>query len=479
MRKFIRAGRGLPLPKVFLLWLFRSFAYFKKYLALSVLTVSTYYLACVIMFLPAFGQESEHKLDVKPLQIGDTIPEELWEMHFPVINGTNDQIQYLNLGEFRDKVIVLDFWATWCGSCLSAMPHLAKLQKEFEGDLFIIPITYEKADKVQGFLRNSTSSIINSFKEDFFSIVDDRYLRSHFEFKSIPQIVVITNGKVKTLTMPSMLNEENVAAMIKGEEAYIAKKRFGMLEKPLLKLAFEDVRTQKPLYYSAITGYMDGVINAARHEMDSVNSVQRYYQTSLSVTNLYSVTGLFDGHAVNSKRRILEINEPYRYTNFKKEDGFYVTSDPSWKEENAYNYEIIVPLYLSIKDINYKFKADLDLYFGLNTRIEKRLIPVLLLKESKKSNKTKSLSKTMIYSLNTIPTIPLVINEAKLLGDETFDVSSSKISIDILRNILKEYGLELIEEEREMEMFVLTERGFQKPTSKLEISRYGYIYPNK
>ena len=207
----------------------------------------------------------ENKQEITPLQIGDTVPEEFWEQEFPVINGTNDQIKYINLGEYRDKVLVLDFWATWCGSCISAIPHLDKLQKEFEGDLFIIPITYEKADKVQGFLKTTKSPIINSVKENFLSIVDDLYLRSYFDFKSIPHNIVIASGIVKSSTMPSMLNQENVAAMIKGEDAYIAKKRFGELEKPLLKLAFDDVKTQKPLYYSAITGYMDGVSSATRH----------------------------------------------------------------------------------------------------------------------------------------------------------------------------------------------------------------------
>jgi hypothetical protein len=276
-----------------------------------------------------------------------------------------------------------------------------------------------------------------------------------------------------------MLNQGNISAMIKGEVAYVAKKRYGELERPLLKLAFDDVKTQGPLFYSTITGYMDGVINAARHERDILNNVQRYYQTSLSVTHLYSVTGLFGGYAVNSKRRILEVKEPYRYTNFRKEDGSYATSDLSWKRENAYNYESLMPLYLSDSAVMHRFKGDLDLYFGLSARKDKRSIPVWILKEGKKLSGTKLLSDKMIYVLNSIPTIPLLINEAELKGDEMFDVSDIEITSRALSNTLKEYGLELVEEEREMEMFVLTEQGYQKPSSKLEISRYGYIYPSK
>ena len=40
------------------------------------------------------------------------------------------------------KVYVLDFWATWCGPCLQAMPHLAALAKEHEAaGLVVIPVT--------------------------------------------------------------------------------------------------------------------------------------------------------------------------------------------------------------------------------------------------------------------------------------------------------------------------------------------------
>lgn len=37
------------------------------------------------------------------------------------------------LGELKGNVVMLDFWATWCGPCVSEMPSLVKLAKEYEG----------------------------------------------------------------------------------------------------------------------------------------------------------------------------------------------------------------------------------------------------------------------------------------------------------------------------------------------------------
>jgi cytochrome c biogenesis protein CcmG, thiol:disulfide interchange protein DsbE len=39
--------------------------------------------------------------------------------------------QHLRLADYRDKVVVLDFYATWCEPCRDSIPHLVDLQKRY------------------------------------------------------------------------------------------------------------------------------------------------------------------------------------------------------------------------------------------------------------------------------------------------------------------------------------------------------------
>lgn len=53
----------------------------------------------------------------------------------------------------KDKNVILNFWATWCGFCVVEMPDLEELQKAHEDDLLIIAINVgETKEKVQGFV---------------------------------------------------------------------------------------------------------------------------------------------------------------------------------------------------------------------------------------------------------------------------------------------------------------------------------------
>lgn len=55
--------------------------------------------------------------------------------------------QEIILSQLKGKVVLLDFWATWCGPCRESIPHLVQLYKTYrESGLELIGLSVDKGD---------------------------------------------------------------------------------------------------------------------------------------------------------------------------------------------------------------------------------------------------------------------------------------------------------------------------------------------
>src|SRR5499427_10562715 len=63
----------------------------------------------------------------------------------------------VSLADAKGKVVLLNFWATWCGPCRAEIPDLVDLQKRYGDNLSIIALATEEddADEVRRFVRHS------------------------------------------------------------------------------------------------------------------------------------------------------------------------------------------------------------------------------------------------------------------------------------------------------------------------------------
>lgn len=70
----------------------------------------------------------------------------------------DSQGRKITLGTYADRVLVLNFWATWCAPCREEMPVFDALQKEYGTRLQFIGVAADPPEKVAAFERASPMS---------------------------------------------------------------------------------------------------------------------------------------------------------------------------------------------------------------------------------------------------------------------------------------------------------------------------------
>ena len=112
----------------------------------------------------------------------------------------------------KDKVVVVEFWATWCGPCRKAIPHLNELVTEFKSKpVQFLSVSDEEEWKVKNFLKVNPIS-------GWIGLDRDGSLLRAYGFKTIPQTVVIDQkGRIAALTSPQLLTSALIKTLLEGE----------------------------------------------------------------------------------------------------------------------------------------------------------------------------------------------------------------------------------------------------------------------
>jgi thiol-disulfide isomerase/thioredoxin len=110
------------------------------------------------------------------------------------IGWTLGNNQRMTLSDFKGKVLVLDFYATWCEPCRAETPHLVKLQQQYSAQgLQIVGLNVggeDDRDKVPAFAKEFSIPYPLGFPDD--DLVD-KYLSDN---QNIPQSFVFDRNGV-------------------------------------------------------------------------------------------------------------------------------------------------------------------------------------------------------------------------------------------------------------------------------------------
>ena len=73
------------------------------------------------------------------IEVGDSAPE---------FSVTADNGRTVSLNSFGGKVLVLNFWATWCAPCIEELPSLDQFQREFaKSGVVVLGVSVDKDEK--------------------------------------------------------------------------------------------------------------------------------------------------------------------------------------------------------------------------------------------------------------------------------------------------------------------------------------------
>lgn len=127
----------------------------------------------------------------------------------PPLVGTDLDGKMVSLEDYRGKVVLLDFWATWCGPCLTEIPHIKAAYEKFRDQGFeVIGISFDQNRKV---LENFLQKEQIPWTQLFDGKAWESPVNEHYKVRGIPSTFIIDrNGKISAIHTRSLLLEVEI-----------------------------------------------------------------------------------------------------------------------------------------------------------------------------------------------------------------------------------------------------------------------------
>ena len=171
-------------------------------------------------FSEFFGKSDDEKV-VEAAKSFDGIIRRLSLPGHPIeVDGTTVAGEGFNIDSLKGKVVLVDFWATWCGPCIAEFPNMRKLYEIYHPHGFeIVGISLDKdADKLNSFLENGNVPWIvlhDANTEKGW----DHPVATKYGINAIPCMILVgADGKVVSITARGHMLKELLAELYPNVE---------------------------------------------------------------------------------------------------------------------------------------------------------------------------------------------------------------------------------------------------------------------
>ncbi|MFD0795476.1 TlpA family protein disulfide reductase [Mucilaginibacter litoreus] len=420
-----------------------------------------------------FSATAQDKSTASGLRIGDQVPDVIINNIINYKDANGQPATTAKISDFKGKLLILDFWATWCSPCVAMIPKMDSLQTEFSGKLQFLSVTYQSEKESISFLKKLEKQ--KSHHYNLPNAVADEKLSKLFPHTYLPHYVWIdASGKVKAITGFQEVSYNNIKKAIEKQYTRLAEKT----EAP--QVAFDKSTPllidgnggdkSKLLYHSILCPYIDGLELAGDFSADSLHG-RKISIRNANLAWLYQVAYSENGHVFNEMNTVFAVADSSRLTSSKVGKAYR-----DWLQAgNGFCYELIIPPAI-MKQGNKIMQQDLLRYFSrYSAQIEQREEYCLVLKRTSSTDKLKSsggkphidldrfgyqLHNTtignLLYRLNFTQRTPLyLIDETGYNGKVDLTIQASLPDVSAVNKELERYDLTFEKSKRKREVLVI------------------------
>jgi len=147
--------------------------------------------------------------ELRPPEVGQIAP----SIQEKTIHGQDFDIQ-----DLRGKVVLIDFWGTWCPPCLAELPHLKEAYKKY----------HDKGFEIVSIALRDSPTIVKKFTKEnnmkWIHLTDDEFqLAQLFQIKAVPTPILLNHtGKIVLRGSENMFDTDlRGEQLMKDVEKYI------------------------------------------------------------------------------------------------------------------------------------------------------------------------------------------------------------------------------------------------------------------
>ncbi len=170
----------------------------------------------VCLAITAAAQENKSKtISLSKESTPESIHQQIYEQTAKVKNGqecvnfTAEKYigENINLAQYKDKVVFICFWGTWCGPCLKELKpeHLPAIVRPYldNKDFVFIPVAQDSREALDKFFNDEKRKDYLWLK-DYTCVDADRSIFALYANRGIPRSVIIDrDGKVSVTSVGS------------------------------------------------------------------------------------------------------------------------------------------------------------------------------------------------------------------------------------------------------------------------------------